>query len=329
MIKYSQPRRWSKLSDGPLLTPVEVADILKIKKNTVYEMIKRGDLPAFRIGRKLRIPVDAIAGLQHYDRPSTINLGTIDSRPMAPSESLIVNQRDTGTLVICGQDIALDLLTRYLERQINGLRVLRNHIGSIPGLMALYEEKAHLAAIHLWDSDSDTYNIPYVRRLLPGIPAVIVHIACRQQGFYVQSGNPLIINSWRDLSRPDVSLINREPGCGTRVLLDEKLRQLGIDRSQINGYNTRAYSHLEVASSVARGLADVGVGNQKVALQVRGVEFIKLQEERYELVVREQDLSDFRIKCAISLLRSEAFKRELEGLGDYDIAEMGNIVAHT
>lgn len=293
-------------------------------------MIKRGDLPAFRVGRKLRISNDAITVLQNKGGASGIAPGTV--RPyghLASPGSYTGNAVDNNRLVICGQDIVLDLLTRYLERQINGLQVLRNHIGSIPGLMALYEEKAHLAAIHLWDSDSNTYNIPYVRRILPGIPAVIIHIACRHQGFYVQVGNPLNITSWLDLTRSDVTLINREPGCGTRVLLDEKIRQLGLDRSQINGYNNRVYSHLEVASSVARGLANVGVGNQKVALQVRDVEFIKLQEERYELVAREQDLSDARIQCAISILRSEAFRKELEGLGDYDTSEMGNIMAHT
>ena len=32
--------------DSKLLTPQEVGDILKIKKSTVYEMIKRGALPA-------------------------------------------------------------------------------------------------------------------------------------------------------------------------------------------------------------------------------------------------------------------------------------------
>lgn len=313
------------MSDGPLLTPVEVAVILKIKKNTVYEMIKRGDLPAFRIGRKLRIPVDAIAGLQQQERTTTVNLGTID-RPMTPGAHA-VNLNDTGALVICGQDIALDLLTRQLERQINGLQVLRNHIGSISGLMALYEEKAHLAAVHLWDSDSNSYNIPYVRRLLPGIPAVIVHIAYRQQGFYVQVGNPLNITSWMDLTRPEVTFINREPGCGTRVLLDEKIRELHMDRSQINGYNNKLYSHLEVASHVARGLANVGLGNQKVALQVREVEFVQLQEERYELVIRKQDLGDSRIQRVLSILRSDSFKRELEGLGDYRTDEMGSLVA--
>ena len=114
------------MPDGPLLTPVEVATILKIKKNTVYEMIKRGDLPAFRIGRKLRIPVDAIAGLQHHERPFTINLSTIDSMPKESGTfagASAINRTDTGTLVVFGQDIALHLLTRYLELQFNGLQV--------------------------------------------------------------------------------------------------------------------------------------------------------------------------------------------------------------
>lgn len=319
------------MSDDHLLTPAEVATILKIKKNTVYEMIKRGDLPAFRVGRKLRVHSDAIAFLQQkvippgsVNRLSAEAQGNLASAPYALSPNMV----EKTSLVICGQDIALDLLTRHLERQVHGLQVLRNHIGSIPGLMSLYEGKAHLAAIHLWDSDSNSYNIPYVRRLLPGIPTVVIHIACRQQGFYVEAGNPLNIQTWHDLIRPDVNLVNREPGCGTRVLLDEKIRALGIDRTLIKGYNTWVFSHLEVASRVARGVANLGIGNQKAALQVRGVEFVPMQEERYELVIREEDLSDAIIQCVLSILRSDSFKQELQGLGDYKTDEMGTIIAH-
>ncbi|MGI6436156.1 MAG: substrate-binding domain-containing protein [Syntrophomonadaceae bacterium] len=316
------------MSGDHLLTPAEVATILKIKKNTVYEMIKRGDLPAFRVGRKLRVHRDALASLQQNVIPTGAvaaeSQGKLSSAPYALSPNII----EKTSLVICGQDIALDLLTRHLEREVNGLQVLRNHIGSIPGLIALYEGKAHLAAVHLWDSDSDSYNIPYVRRLLPGIPTAIIHIACRQQGFYVQAGNPLNIQTWHDLVRTDINLINREPGCGTRVLLDEKIRALGIDRTRINGYHTWVFSHLEVASRVARGMATVGLGNQKAALQVRGVEFVPIQEERYELVIREEDLSDSIIQSVLSILRSESFKQELQGLGDYKTDEMGTIIAH-
>ena len=37
------------------LTPLEVAELLKITKNTVYELIKRGEIPSYKIGKKIRI----------------------------------------------------------------------------------------------------------------------------------------------------------------------------------------------------------------------------------------------------------------------------------
>lgn len=313
------------MPDDYLLTPAEVATILKIKKNTVYEMIKRGELPAFRVGRKLRVRRDALTLLQEAASPDEPGrVGTEPPGQPAPGPS------STGriSLVICGQDIALDLLARHLERRVHGLHVLRNQVGSFPGLMALYKGKVHLSACHLWDSDTGSYNIPYVRRLLPGIPTVIIHFARRQQGFYVQPGNPLHIRDWHDLQRPDVTMINREPGCGTRVLLDEKIRVLGIDRTLIKGYDTWVFSHLEAASRVARGMADAGLGNQKAALQVREVDFVPLHEERYELVIREKDLNDPTIQAVLSILRSDVFKQEMQGMGDYVIDEMGDIIAH-
>lgn len=203
----------------------------------------------------------------------------------------------------------------------------RSHVGSFAGLASLYHGKAHLAAIHLWDGDTGEYNIPYVRRLLPGIPAVIVHLACRMQGFYVTRGNPKNIKGWSDLSRSDVLFVNREKGCGTRVLLDEKLRLLGIDRRSITGYDKEENNHLSVASTVARGEADVGLGNEKTSLQVRGLDFIPLHKERYELVMLQEDMEKPAFRAVMDILQSDDFKKELLGLGDYDLAETGRIVA--
>ena len=162
---------------------------------------------------------------------------------------------------------------------IRRIRVYRKHVGSFQGLLALYEGKADIAATHLWDSDTRSYNIPYVRRFLPGIPTVIIHLAIRMQGFYVKQGNPLKIKSWEDLIRSDLRLVNREPGSGTRVLLDEQLRFMGINRLDIKGYENVEKSHTAVAIAVARDMADVGMGNQKAAMQVEGIEFIPLQKE--------------------------------------------------
>ena len=230
-------------------------------------------------------------------------------------------------LVICGQDVLLDILARHLERHPNGTRAFRHHVGSFAGLMALYQGKAHMASAHLWDGDKDIYNITYVRHILFGIPAVIIHLACRMQGFYVAKNNPKEIKSWQDLTRPDVTFINREKGSGTRVLLDEQFRRLGIDRRLVNGYEREELSHLAVASTVARGEADAALGNQKASLQVRGIDFVPLQKERYELVIKREDVDKPQLQTVIEILQSREFKAELQGLGDYDLTELGNIVA--
>ncbi|RYD01621.1 hypothetical protein N752_29020 [Desulforamulus aquiferis] len=244
------------------------------------------------------------------------------------SNNILVNKSPLPQgIVICGQDVLLDVLSRQLERHPNGIHAFRHNVGSFPGLMALYHEKADLAAIHLWDGDTNVYNIPYVRHMLPGVKTVILHLACRMQGFYVAKGNPKNINAWQDLTRGEISFINREKGSGTRVLLDEKLRLLGINRHLIKGYEIEEPSHLGIASAVARGDADVGLGNEKVSMQVRGVDFIPLQKERYELVLRKEDLQKPYIQAVVEILQSKEFKNELYGLGDYDVTETGKIIA--
>lgn len=312
------------------LTPEEVADILKIKKNTVYELVKRGEIPAYRVGRKIRIEFEDVEA--YKERSKGVKKESIFASSISEMQKPLQEAKDVLSLpkqgiVICGLDILLDILTRHIENASEGISVYRNHVGSFPGLMALYTGKADMAGIHLWDSDSGTYNVPYIRRLLPGIPAIIVHLAIRTQGFYVQTGNPLKITAWQDLERPGLRIINREPGCGTRVLLDEKIRLLGLNRLNINGYSNEEYSHLAVASAVARGVADVALGNQKAAMQVRDIDFIPLQKERYELVMKEEDVPKPASQLVLNILNSHGFKEELEGVGDYELAETGRIVA--
>ena len=43
------------MREDTLYTHEEIAQRLKLSKYTIYEMIKRGEIPAHRIGRSLRI----------------------------------------------------------------------------------------------------------------------------------------------------------------------------------------------------------------------------------------------------------------------------------
>jgi len=318
--------------DDVSLTPDEVAAILKIAKNTVYEMIKRGELPAFRIGRKLRIDPKDIEIYRQQGKSFEFSqkndqLPSLDMETPRLASQVAEVELQTASLMICGQDLILDILARHLESRVNSVRAFRYQVGSFSGLSALYHGKADLVGIHLWDGESQQYNISYVRHLLPGIPVIIVHLAIRTQGFYVPHGNPQNIQDWQDLARADIRMINREKGCGTRVLLDEQLRRLQLDSNQIKGYEKEEYSHLGVASAVARGEADLGLGNEKASLQVKGIDFIPLQKERYELVVKKENIEKPQFQAVLEIIRSQEFKAELQGLGDYDLGEIGRIVA--
>lgn len=312
------------MSNDVSYTPEEVAKILKISKFTVYEMIKRGDLCAYRIGRKVRVES---ADLESYIQKS--KTGSSATSPVIPTVANVpVNhyfEQDQG-LVICGQDIVLDILTRHLEKKFPQIRFLRHYIGSIDGLMALYRGVANVVTTHLWDSDTNEYNLPFVRRLLPGHQACVINLVYRIEGFYVAKGNPKKILSWGDLARSDVRLVNRERGSGARVLLDEQLRIAGIPHQNVLGYEDEEMTHVAVASRVARGEADVGLGIEKAAMQVDRIDFVPLHKERYDIVVRKEDLAKPHFQALWSILKSDAFRNEVSGIGGYDISHMGEVM---
>lgn len=318
------------MDDNSALTPQEVADKLKIAKNTVYELIKRGELNSYRVGKKVRVD---LKDMEEYKNRTMSMKGTrapvISQEPQDCYSPLKGDMPESTGFVICGQDVLLDILSRYLQIHPKGVHALRSYVGSYDGLYSLYQRKVKMAAAHLWDGDTGIYNIPYVKRMLPGVQAVIIHLACRMQGFYVAKGNPKEIKGWEDLGRKDITIINREKGSGTRVLLDEQLRILGIPPGSVQGYLRESTSHLAIASTVARGGADLGIGNEKSGQQVKGIDFIPLHKERYELVVRKEDMDTQPVKTVLEILSSKEFQMELAGVGGYDLAETGRITAET
>lgn len=307
------------MKDDSALTPLEVAEILKISKNTIYELIKRGELNAYKVGKKIRIDMKDVD-----EYKSNTKRCKVKDRNMPQNIEL-----NNTAFIISGQDIMLDILTRHLELNYMGFHAYRSYEGSYNGLYNLYQGKVSVATAHLWDGDTGEYNIPYVKRMLPGVPAVIIHLTKRMQGFYVAKGNPKNIRSWEDLTRPEIIMINREKGSGTRVLLDEHLRKSDIIPLNINGYNNECTSHLAVASAVSRGEADIGIGNEKSGVQVNNIEFIPIQQEKYELIIRKEDYYKPNYQAILKIIDSKEFKMELQGIGGYDLTDIGKIVGKT
>lgn len=314
--------------ENKILTPLEVAQILRISKNTVYELIKRGDLNCYRVGKKIRIDSRDV-DLYKYRSRTDSKKDTSNNYFNTSNNSLFgfQNESSKNEFIICGQDILLDILSRYLQIHPYGITALRSYVGSYTGLLGLYFNKVQIATAHLWDGDSGEYNIPYIRRLIPGIHTVIINLVYRIMGFYVAKENPKKITGWEDFKRDDITMVNREKGCGTRILLDEHLRLLGINKNSIKGYERESLSHLAIASIISRNGADIGIGNEKTGLQVKNIDFIPIQKERYDLVIKKEDIEKPPFRAILEIIKSDAFKSELIGIGGYDLSETGNIIA--
>ncbi|MBC3803085.1 helix-turn-helix domain-containing protein [Acetobacterium fimetarium] len=302
----------------------QVAEILHVSKSTIYKLIHQEEINYYKIGRKIRFTQEDID--TYIDKARNQQDGFL-KKSFANEELIFNGLQSERSFVISGQDLILDVLSNYLR--LNGIPALRAYIGSFESLLSLYHDRVQVASCHLWDSDLDEYNVSYVRSFLPGIPCIIVHLIGRRQGFYVKQGNPKKIKGWADLAREDISIINREKGAGSRVLLDEQLRLLGLDSDAVNGYQNETSSHLTVASAVGRGEVDVGVGNEKIARQVDNIEFLPMQKEHYDLVIKKSLWNTPEVKTMFKIIRSNEFKKEFDKIGGYDASRMGQIVMET
>jgi molybdate-binding protein len=153
-------------------------------------------------------------------------------------------------------------------------------------------------------------------------PCTLVSFAVWQQGLVVAPGNPLGLREAADLARPEVRIVNRAPGTGARALLDRALAAAGVPSAAVQGYEREVAGHLAVAEAVRAGLADAGVA-VRAAAEAAGLDFVLWAEERYDLVVPDHFLDLPAVGALLDVLRGPGLRRQVEALGGYDIAPMG------
>ena len=328
--------------DDDALTAEEVAEMLRVSKNSVYRLAQSGELASYRVGRKLRFTLRDVeaytrAGMRSQKGSQAADGTSSPSRTAGANPSPSDNAREGVSeipsafsldsrepFVIAGNDLSGDIIAHALAAA--GLPITRAYVGSYTALVNLYAKQANAALVHLYDQRTNAYNVPSVQRIAPGMPVVVIRLLKRKQGFIVQAGNPKKLTTWGGLLREGVRLANRERGCGTRVLLDEKLLSLEACPEMVEGYDLECATGLEAATLVSKGCADVTIGIERLAKELPGLAFVPLQTEWLDIAVEKSQRTAPLVREIRKIAESKAFRDAIDAIEGYEAANTGAIV---
>ena len=301
----------------------DVSAMLGIGRNTVYALAKSGELASYRVGRKLRFTRTDVQRYIDASKTGGAKRVTAQAAPTSPLEAVPELQSAPDAFVISGSDIAGDVVAHALA--IRNISAQRSYLNSYLSLVDMYFGRSDAAVCHLFDRKTNSYNVPYVQRLLPGMPVVVVRLARRRVGMVVAKGNPKRMHSWGSLLTRNANVANVSAGSAMRVLLDEKLGELEARPETVAGYAREATSSESAAQFVAAGAADVALVSEWQAKQTKGVEFLPMQNEWIDVVVRKTERTRPLVRAVKALSGDTRIRAELEALG-FDAERLGSIV---
>ncbi|PLR79011.1 molybdopterin biosynthesis protein [Bacillus sp. V3-13] len=224
-----------------------------------------------------------------------------------------------GAIVFNGShDLTIDLLSAAVKKHNPHTKIISSHVGSMAGLIAIKKGEAHIAGTHLLDPETKQYNLPYIKRFLPGHELVLYPFLKRKQGWLLPPGNPLSIQTIKDIIEKKADYVNRQNGAGTRVLFDLLLKDAGYTPEQVNGYDREMFSHLSVAAEVKNNTNAVGLGIYPAA-KAMGLDFVPVSDESYDLLMTREFFESEQGSWLISIIRSGEFQQQVNGIGGYSL----------
>jgi putative molybdopterin biosynthesis protein len=223
-------------------------------------------------------------------------------------------------LLLAGCDPAMAVAARYLQPA--GIELVLVHQNSSQSLSLLKRGHVHIAGTHLRDENTGESNVSAISHLFPADSVAAISFAAWEEGLVMANGNPKHIEGVQDLARKEITFLNREPGSGSRYLLDRHLKRLKLDPKRVRGYDRTAPGHLAAAWEVKTGTADCCIATQAAA-RVFGLNFIPLETSRYDLVVRKQHLRLPGIQALFDAINRLSFRLELNSVGGYNTAVTG------
>jgi len=284
-----------------------------------YVRVKLGKVGGKFIAIPLSRGAGLISSLSHADGMLTLPLANegMEAGDIVEIDLYKPLHQLENTLVINGShDPIIDIIGDFLRKKDYQAFISSSHTGSMGGITAIMKGECMIAPIHLLDGATGVYNVAAVNKYLSDCDVSLVKGVKRQQGLFIPKGNPKNLKEIKDLTREDITFVNRQKGAGTRVLLDYLMEKNGITSDQICGYDNEMYTHTAVATQVACGNADCGLGVYSAA-KLYDLDFIPLFSEEYDLVVRNDCMDDPLVKEFLEILHSDEFKEFVTEMGGY------------
>jgi molybdate-binding protein len=235
--------------------------------------------------------------------------------------------------LVASHDLALPLLQTLAESE-HGLHLGVRFAGSEEALRGLLDGRARVAGFHVPRLAQATPVFGKALRplLQPGTHKLIGS-HWRRQGLMHRPGTPPPSLAALGVApcdgSPALRFVNRQPGSGTRLLLDHLIAEARLDPARIDGYATRIeHTHLAVAAAVASGEADVGLGIEAAARAHR-LDFEPLADEDYYLVCLKPMLASPLVVALRAVLASPAWADALLALPGYGIHRPGEVLSLT
>lgn len=230
------------------------------------------------------------------------------------------------TLVVIGShDPLLDELANMMHMENPEVYMSSAHVGSMGGIMAIRRGEAHAAGCHLLDTETGEYNRAFIKKYFPMGGVKLLRCVGRQQGLMLQKGNPMKIEGFKDVANNGVRYVNRQKGSGTRILTDYLCKKEGIAPEKIYGYDREELTHTSVATQIASGSADAGMGIYSAA-KLYGLDFLPVCIEEYDLLIPDHAWGSPMVRQLVASLKSPAFRKKIESMGGYTLERPGEII---
>lgn len=292
--------------DAPeLMTVSEVADYLRIRERTIYELVRTQRIPCSRLSGKLLFP------------KRLIELWVAQS---AAYPQAAVHLAAPPPVVTGSHDPLLEWSLRESDSELAMLGG-----GSTDGLARFAAGQATACGLHLIDFETGEYGTQQTEKSLTGIDFVIIEWAKRHQGLVVAAGNPLKIHSIADLKKTKARVARRQVGSGSALLLDKLLEDAGLSMDDLNTAGKPARSESDIALMVRGKKADAGLAIFAAGRE-HGLDFVPLQWERFDLVVRRIEYFEPPMQKLLAFIRTPEFAEHARMLGGYDTSDTGRVV---